>query len=151
MHLLLFIPPAAASLCLESLSRRLPAPAPGHGLRRCHRAGLQVGAGCPPGAADSRSGQRARDEGWRETCWHLPASLQGERDTWHRAGRSNTEEPRCTLATIQRHHYLEHHLYYVKHALNFKRCRWVLPLPPQFCFPPGFTAQQRRPALQSPP
>lgn len=24
------------------------------------------------------------------------------------------------------HHYLEHHLYYVKHALNFKRCQWVL-------------------------
>ena len=70
---------------------------------------------CPPGAADSRSGQRAGDEGWRETCWHLPASLQGERDIWHRAGRSNTEEPRCTLGTIQRHHYLEHHLYYVKH------------------------------------
>ena len=78
-------------------------------------AGLQVGAGCPPGAADSRSGQRAGGGGWRETCWHLPASLQGERDTWHRAGRSNAEEPRCILGTIQRHHYLEHHLYYVKH------------------------------------
>lgn len=77
-------------------------------------------------APGSRFGQREGDWKWRQTCWHLSASLQGERET---PGRQKQHKgTQVHLGRVPRFHNLED-VFIIQNADQcFKRCWLVVSL-----------------------
>lgn len=76
-------------------------------------------------APGSRFGQREGDWEWRQTCWHLSASLVGGGE--EKPGRSNTKEPRCTSGRYLDFTILKTSLLFKTQPNALKDVGWLFP------------------------